>query len=379
LGIISKGENNLPVARNYKPGSIIYFEGDKSANEIFILQQGKVILKATSIDTGEEEKEAIAPGEFFGVKSVLGRYPREEDAQAVTQSIVLVLNLDEFEKMVMGNFRILMKMLKVFSNQLRRIGKKVRELMQKGEPKMPATELFYIGEYYAGKGKAEQAKYVYQRYLEEYPDGQFAGDAKTKLEAIERGEIAAEAPTPASAGEPETAVPEEAVPPAPAEESQSLEDIFDTPGTSVEEPVKPEVLKTPGGVDVTKKFYEASSMASSEKYEEAIEIYKSISSLQKLSDDETRKFVEKSIYETGQCYIKLGKYMEAIETFSNLLKRFSMTELLKQALFSIGDAYALIEKYDKAINFYQKVVNTPPRQEINDKAKEKLEEIQKKL
>jgi CRP-like cAMP-binding protein len=138
----------LPVARNYKPGSIVYFENDKSSEEIYILQNGKVALVSSAIDTDEEIRETISDGEFFGVKSSLGKYPREETAQVLTPTVVLVVTQEEFEQMVMKNFRVLIKMLKVFSNQLRRIGKKVRDIMHKGEPKMPSTELYFIGEYY---------------------------------------------------------------------------------------------------------------------------------------------------------------------------------------------------------------------------------------
>lgn len=370
----------MPIARNYKPGSIIYFGSDKNANEIFILQKGKVVLKSTSLDTGEEVKESIANGEFFGVKSVLGKYPREDTAQVTAPSIVLVLNSNEFEKMVIGNLRILMKMLKVFSNQLRRIGKAVRELIHQGEPKMPATELYYIGEYYAQKGQAEQARYVYNRYIEVYPDGQYAGQAKEKLGAIGRGEITApeEPSTGLEAPQAEPAATE--TPPPPKEES--LETMLGAPGEEPEKPAeeeKPDVLKTPGGIDITKKFYEALSLFSQEKYEEAIEIHKSITSIQKYKDTETEKIGQKSMFEMGRCLMELGNHMEAIGAFSNLIKKFPLTELLKDALFNIGETYERMEKFDKAINFYQKVVNTPPKQEINKKAKEKLEEVQKKI
>ena len=41
------------MTRAYKPGSIIYFENDKS-EYIYILKSGRVILTYTKIDTGEE-------------------------------------------------------------------------------------------------------------------------------------------------------------------------------------------------------------------------------------------------------------------------------------------------------------------------------------
>ena len=72
----------MPVARNYNGGSIVYFQDD-AADEIYVLQKGRVVLLSTAQDTEEELKEEVQLGEFFGVKSSLGRYPREETAQVI--------------------------------------------------------------------------------------------------------------------------------------------------------------------------------------------------------------------------------------------------------------------------------------------------------
>jgi len=354
----------LPVIRNYKPGSIIYFEGDK-AHEIYILQSGKVVLTSHAVDTDEEISEVIRSGEFFGVKSVLGKYPREETAQVVAPSVVLVLNPDEFEQLVMKNLRILIKMLKVFSNQLRKIGRKVRELLKKGEPRMPATELFYIGEYYFKKGKAEQAKYVYTKYIQHYPDGEFVKKCKERLDAIEKGDM-----TYIPEASQEVDIKEETIISQPEQVMTEAKTEFE----------KPESVRTvTEGVDIAKRFYEALSLFSQEKFEEAINIYKEILSIKKFKDEATAKFAEKSQFELGRCLMKLERYTEAIENFSNLIKKFPRTELLKESLYNIGVCYEAMKNYQKAINFYQKVINMPPKEAINTEAKKALENVQKKI
>ncbi len=80
-------------------------------------------------ETGEEIKEYIKQGEFFGVKSALGRYPREETAQIIGDTTLLALTIADFEQLVIGNIAVVKKMLRVFSNQLRRIGRAVREVL----------------------------------------------------------------------------------------------------------------------------------------------------------------------------------------------------------------------------------------------------------
>ena len=84
------------ILRNYKAGSIIYFVGDIGDN-IYVLKSGAVSLIYHSIDTGEEVRDTINNGEFFGVKSALAKRPRDETALVIKPSQVLVLTTAEFE------------------------------------------------------------------------------------------------------------------------------------------------------------------------------------------------------------------------------------------------------------------------------------------
>lgn len=169
--------------RKYKQGSIIYFEGDKN-KEIYILKSGKVILTTTSIESGEEKSEELKAGEFFGVKSSLGHYPREETAQTLADSVVLVMNSEEFEVIMSKNIRLVMKMLRVFSNQLRNLGKNVRQILGDTDLKKPSTELLKLAEYYFQSGKSDYAKFAYSKFLEVFPNDKFGDRAKEMLQLV---------------------------------------------------------------------------------------------------------------------------------------------------------------------------------------------------
>ena len=132
------------VTRRYKDGSIIYFEGDRS-DYVYILKAGRITLSFIKIETGEEMKEMIKVGEFFGVKSAIGKYPREETAQTIGDTTVLAVSRSEFEKMILKNVSLVTKMLRVFSNHLRRITKAQREILGESDTINPAVELFKIG------------------------------------------------------------------------------------------------------------------------------------------------------------------------------------------------------------------------------------------
>ncbi len=119
----------MPKAMQYTKGSIIYFSGDMD-DRIFILQKGMVLLTTTDIETNIPATEHIREGEFFGVKSALGHFPREETATVVTEASAIALSVQEFEKMFSGNKQVIMKMLRVFSNQLRAIHKKTESILK---------------------------------------------------------------------------------------------------------------------------------------------------------------------------------------------------------------------------------------------------------
>ncbi len=170
-----------PRLINYKPDSIIYFKGDKS-NSVFLLKQGKVNLIYNDIQTGEEIKELITDGEFFGVKSGLIKYVREETAKVLINSTVIEFSTAEFESLITKNTSIILKMLKSFSNQLRRIGKQVQQLVTDKVSSDSASDLYSIGDYYLRNKKYTQAITVYSRYISYYPNGNFVKEAKVKIE-----------------------------------------------------------------------------------------------------------------------------------------------------------------------------------------------------
>ena len=53
-----------PIIRTYKAGSIVYFEKDR-AEDIYVLQNGRVILTYMSVDSKMEIKEDVKLGEFL--------------------------------------------------------------------------------------------------------------------------------------------------------------------------------------------------------------------------------------------------------------------------------------------------------------------------
>lgn len=165
----------MPKNRTFTGGSIIYFQGDVG-EDIYVLQQGRVVLTYNTPE-GDEEKEEVQAGEFFGIRSSLGRYPREETAQVIGKTTIIQFNSEEFEQFVLKNTRLIIKMLKVFSRQLRNIHREVRDLLKAGAARDPAYELMNVAESFHQSGNLDHAVYAYKKYLELYPGGVYASRA----------------------------------------------------------------------------------------------------------------------------------------------------------------------------------------------------------
>ena len=168
---------------SYKAKSLIYAKGDEE-DKIYIVKSGKINLVYKDIESHKDIRDQLLPGEFFGVKSALGRYPREENAIAVTDAAVLALSVEEFEELALSNVDLMTKMLRVFSKQMRRIHHQVSRLLKSHDEK-PDEGLYAIGEKYLKKKRFTQAKYIFDRYLEHYPTGSKAALAAKNRQLVE--------------------------------------------------------------------------------------------------------------------------------------------------------------------------------------------------
>jgi TolA-binding protein len=329
----------MPKAGAYRANSVIYFQGDNS-DRIFILQSGRVTLKYSDIETGKDTHEAVQVGEFFGVKSALGKYPREENALVQSDATVLVFSVPEFEVFSQANTRIIMKMLKVFSNQLRRVHKQVENLLEKGESLSPETGLFSTGAYYLKNRLYSQAKYVFSRYLTYFPAGAFAAEASRYLETAESaaqkfGDGKGPAPMvvdsarraagkAAAAGGPGAGDTEE-----PKEDKNPGEDLSTT----------------------AKEYYDAVSLFSQEKYKEAMSAFKRI-----VEANRDPEYVAKAIFDLGRSLYMLKDYDGAVKHFTGIVQTNPKHPDLVDILFYLGQAWEKKGDTERAKGFYKKIL-----------------------
>jgi CRP-like cAMP-binding protein len=334
-----------PKAMTFKANSVIYFKGDIS-DKIYILKSGKVSMSSEDIETGQEVRDLIQTGEFFGVKSALGRYPREESALVLNDAEVLQFTVPEFEQFIGQNTRVIMKMLKVFSNQLRRIHARVSSLLVTEEKTDPESGLFGIGQYYFSKKMYAEAVYVFRRYLTYYPSGKFAKEAANKLSLAEQY-----AQKYGQGKGPSISISDDSSS-APMHQTTSRQELS----------------------NVGKAYYNAVSLFGQNQFQEALDEFKNIAEQKK--DEE---YTVKALFEMGRCYFQLNQYDMAIRHFTSLIQKYPKLPDLREALFYIGQSYAGKNEADRAMGFYTKILSmTTDTDPIQRKVKQAIRLLEEK-
>jgi len=393
------------LTRVYKPGSIIYSENDKS-EYIYILKSGRVLLTYTKIDTGEELKEEVRQGEFFGVKSALGKYPREETAQTIGETVVLALSLGDFERMILKNVNVVRKMLRVFSNQLRRLNRTVRTVLGDSENVNPQLELFRIGEHYFKTGDFTKASYAFKKYMEYYPDTDYAKLAMDRIRTINSGgtgpvedfsapkkggsalddftmddgddvfsfdEKPSASKAPAADDGFSFSTPEPSIASDFSSEmddflSDSADDFGDFGMDEPSEPKRPSLLD---------EYENAESSMDMNNYTAALEGFRQIISKGRPSSPHELKIYIDSYYNAGVCCFEMKDLKGAIGYFAEITRSFAYSDKLKCSLFHVGRIFEAAGQGSKAVGYYNKVMNMSPRDSINAKAMDRIKALQK--
>ena len=158
----------MPKVCSYSKGSIIYFSGDRD-ERIFILQKGCVVVSTVDMESNLPVTEQIKTGEFFGVKSALGHFPREETATVIMDSVCVAMTVQKYESIFASNKTVIMKMLRVFSNQLRAIHKKIESILNKDLSINQESGMLSVAKAFFEDESWRSCADVCMNYLKRYP------------------------------------------------------------------------------------------------------------------------------------------------------------------------------------------------------------------
>lgn len=302
----------MPKLINYKTNSVIYF-AEYFADTIYILKDGNVVLTYPDIETGEMITEKIKTGELFGVKAVLGNFPREETAMVVSDATVYAFTAEEFESFAVKNPRIILQMIKKYSKQLRRIHSQIKNLTKETDDKSVSEEnfsnddgLFSVAEAFFNSENYAICAEVCKRYISSMPNGKYVQRVSQLLATCQNVDD-------------DTGLPKNPFDNTSASYKMNLESLRDATRTEEQ-----------GNL------------------ESAIQKYKN---LLNNGDPETVDF---AILGLSRCLLKLGHYEENIKFLNTMIKRNPKSRRLDKMLLYIGNNYEKMGSNDKAKSFFAK-------------------------
>lgn len=104
-------------SREYKKGEMIYMAGDKGRN-LFVIHKGKVKITRIS-ETGKEQViRVLGPGEFMGELSLFVHEKLKDNAEALEDTKVCIINGEQLKKLMEKYPTISFKILEELSSRL---------------------------------------------------------------------------------------------------------------------------------------------------------------------------------------------------------------------------------------------------------------------
>ncbi|HMB01342.1 MAG TPA: cyclic nucleotide-binding domain-containing protein [Spirochaetota bacterium] len=348
----------MPKVRKYKSGSVVFFDGETKGNSAFLLKSGACTRTKLSPATHKPETTPVKLGEFFGIKSALGNFPRDATVQVLRDSVIYEFTPQEFEAVSKSKVSIIFQMLKAFSNELRKIHGAIDSILTKdteGEEAFDQRDkLMYIGNYYYNNKAYDQARYAFKKFLQYNPQSSFTQEVNNKLRDINnilkfKNKSAAAA---GSAGiQPESAAAEHS-------RFQLMEGTDD--------------FKSPIGTGPML-----------EKYNEVIADYqqgdfkKCLQKINQLKNQLGSSMPDGDLYErifltAARVYYYNEKYNEAIDIVKKIAGRYKRSPWLYYALAVMAACYKAMGNDNNAKTIYNKIVSQSSDSHLTGQVKKKL-------
>ncbi len=322
----------MPKAINYKANSVVYFSGDFDGR-VFLLNTGNIALTSINIETGAQVTEYIKTGEFFGVKSALGNYPREESAMVLTDSVVYSFTAKEFEAFAQSNTRIILQMIKVFSRQLRTVHKQLASLLDSHEETNAEEGLYNVMNTFYNSKHYRAACEVAQRYKKAYPAGKYLNEVEKVITATGAG----------------------------------FEDSFGSSSSTSSS----DFGVAPSATDADSAqvlFNMANDMFAKGQYDSAYDQYHSL-----IESGVSGTLLEEAYIGAGKSLYVQKEFVRCLQLLTGFISQHPKSLKIAEALMYLGLCYQNMDRPDKALSFYDKAILMAGPQ-----LKPKIQELQAK-
>lgn len=104
-------------SRTYRPGDLIFREGDSANGEAYMIHEGRVEVRR---HFGEEERplRTLAKGDLLGEIALFRNAPRSASAVATEPTTLLVIPAQRLEHMVRTNAALAMALIRQLANHM---------------------------------------------------------------------------------------------------------------------------------------------------------------------------------------------------------------------------------------------------------------------
>lgn len=170
--------------RKFKKGSYVFIEGDENSDSVFLVRQGRVSHVCASAILSRALKDACE-GDFFGFISSFSGRPRLSSAIAVEDTVAVEIESNQLFSMLSDKPQIAMKIMNSYSHTLQEYDNVLMDIKPISLLYPQSMSLLSLGEYYMEKGDNTLAEYIFNRYIQLYPDSDNIADIKKNVAGIE--------------------------------------------------------------------------------------------------------------------------------------------------------------------------------------------------
>ena len=184
--ILLKFKGDIPVqnGRAFKKGTYIFIEGDEESSSVFLVKKGRVAHVCRSPILSRALKDA-GEGDFFGFISAFSGRPRLSSAMAVEDTVAVEIESGQLLRMLRDKPQIAMKIMHSYSHTLQQYDNVLMDIKPISLLYPQSMSLYNLGEYYMQKGETLIADYIFNRYIQLFPDSENITDVEKLIDENE--------------------------------------------------------------------------------------------------------------------------------------------------------------------------------------------------
>lgn len=140
------------IERKYPKGSYLFFENEEG-NTLYIVVSGLIKIYKSDISGRIKTLAYLKEGDFFGEMAMLDEEKRSASACVLEDSLVLILNRSDFQREILNNPEIALRLMKALSERLRNADKQIEDLTFRNLPGRVASTLLDLSKKYGIKAQ----------------------------------------------------------------------------------------------------------------------------------------------------------------------------------------------------------------------------------